>query len=192
MRPRDTILDALPDKAKRLLAAVPVASTREALDTAVRTKTGLSIRYRTVVGKKCRWVLGLGSLVPGSRDHAARFVGLNLDVTDSMEAECALQRMQSGIVHLSRVSAMGVLATMLAHELNQPLTAIAGFVGGVRLYVEAGEPNDRPWKRSQAPSAVCIMQPRSSAGSASRRATQCPSENNQCGGADFYFTARFQ
>ncbi|TWC97718.1 MULTISPECIES: PAS domain-containing protein [unclassified Sphingobium] len=121
-----------------------VASTREALDTAVRTKTGLSIRYRTVMGQKCKWVHGLGSLVPGSRDQAARFVGLNLDVTDSMEAECALQRMQSEIVHLSRVSAMGALATTLAHELNQPLTAITGFVGGVRRYVEAGEPNDRP------------------------------------------------
>jgi len=120
-----------------------LASTREALEKAVRTKTGLSIRYRTVAGEKCRWVLGLGSLVPGSRDQAPRFVGLNLDVTGSMEAEFALQHMQSEILHLSRVSAMGALATTLAHELNQPLTAIAGFVGGIRGYVEAGKPYDR-------------------------------------------------
>ncbi|THD34436.1 MAG: hypothetical protein E7773_14690 [Sphingomonas sp.] len=60
-----------------------------------------------------------------------------------MEAQLALQRMQSEIMHLSRFSAMGALATTLAHELNQPLTAIAGFMGGVRRYVEAGEPRER-------------------------------------------------
>jgi len=121
-----------------------LTSTREALDAAVRTRTGLSIRYRTIAADgQCRWVLGLGSLVAGSRLHAARFVGLNLDVTDSMEATLALQRMQSEIIHLSRFSAMGALATTLAHELNQPLTAIAGFVGGIRRYIEAGEPHER-------------------------------------------------
>lgn len=121
-----------------------LSSTREALNKAATTRTGLSIRYRTVAADgQCRWVLGLGSLVPGSHDRAARFVGLNLDVTESMEAEFALQRMRSEIAQLSRLSAMGAVATTLAHELNQPLTAIAGFVGGIRRYVEAGGPRDR-------------------------------------------------
>jgi two-component system sensor kinase FixL len=121
-----------------------LASTREALDRAVATRTGLSVRYRTVaVDGQTRWVLGLGSLVPGLHDRTARFVGLNLDVTDGMEAEFALQRMQAEIAHLSRLSAMGAVATTLAHELNQPLTAIAGFVGGIRRYVEVGDPRDR-------------------------------------------------
>jgi len=126
------------------LHADDLAGTREALKEAVRTSTGLSIRYRTIAADgQCRWVLGLGSVVQGSRAHAARFVGLNLDITDSMEAARALQRMQSEIIHLSRFSAMGALATTLAHELNQPLTAIAGFVGGIRRYVEEGEPHER-------------------------------------------------
>lgn len=119
-------------------------STREALNTAVRTGTGLRIRYRTIAADgRCRWVLGLGSLVSGSRSRSARFVGLNLDITNGMEAQLALQRMQSEIIHLSRFSAMGALASTLAHELNQPLTAIAGFIGGIRRYVEAGEPRER-------------------------------------------------
>ncbi|THD34435.1 MAG: response regulator [Sphingomonas sp.] len=43
-----------------------VASTREALNEAVRTGTDLRVRYRTVAtGGRCRWILGLGSLVPG-------------------------------------------------------------------------------------------------------------------------------
>jgi two-component system sensor kinase FixL len=121
-----------------------VASTREALHLAVSTGTGLCIRYRTIAADgHRRWVLGLGSPVPGSRAGADRFVGLNLDVTDSMEATLTVQRMQSEIIHLSRFSAMGALAATLAHELNQPLTAIAGFVGGIRRYIETGEPRER-------------------------------------------------
>jgi two-component system sensor kinase FixL len=115
-----------------------------ALEQAVATRSSLSVRYRTVAANgESRWVLGLGSLVPGAYDRAARFVGLNLDVTESVDAEVALQRMQSEITHLSRLSAMGALATTLAHELNQPLTAIAGFVGGIRRYVEVKDASER-------------------------------------------------
>jgi two-component system sensor kinase FixL len=121
-----------------------LASTRMALEQAVATRSSLSVRYRTVAANgESRWVLGLGSLVPGAYDRAARFVGLNLNVTESVEAEVALQRMQSEITHLSRLSAMGALATTLAHELNQPLTAIAGFVGGIRRYVEVEDASER-------------------------------------------------
>lgn len=132
------------DEWSACLHADDLAGTRDALNEAVRTGTSLRIRYRTLDGDgRCRWVFGLGSVVPGARGRRARFVGLNLDITSSMEAELALQRMQSEIIHLSRFSAMGALATTLAHELNQPLTAIAGFVGGIRRYVEAGDPRER-------------------------------------------------
>jgi PAS domain S-box-containing protein len=126
------------------LHADDVSNTRDALHAAVRTGSGLRVRYRTVAANgRCRWVLGLGSLVSGPHGRPARFVGLNLDVTDSMEAGLALRRMQSEILHLSRFSVMGALATTLAHELNQPLTAIAGFVGGIKRYVEEGTPGER-------------------------------------------------
>ena len=132
------------DEWSACLHADDVAITREALEAAVRTRTGLHVRYRTIADDGTRrWVLGLGSLVPASRGRVARFVGLNLDVTDNMEAALALDRMQSEIIHLSRFSAMGAMATTLAHELNQPLTAIAGFVGGIKRYVEEGDPHER-------------------------------------------------
>lgn len=117
-----------------------VARAREALSVAVKTRSSLCIRYRTIaVDGRQRWVLGLGNLVPVSRDRVARFVGLNLDVTESMESTLALQHMQAEIARLSRFSAMGAIAATLAHELNQPLTAIAGFVGGIRRFVEECE-----------------------------------------------------
>jgi two-component system sensor kinase FixL len=40
--------------------------------------------------------------------------------------------LQSELIHVSRVSAMGTMASTLAHELNQPLTAIANYMEAAR------------------------------------------------------------
>ena len=57
---------------------------------------------------------------------------------DRKEAEKEALRLQAEIVHFSRVSAAGEMATSLAHELNQPLASIASFIGGciIRLNKE--------------------------------------------------------
>ncbi len=47
-----------------------------------------------------------------------------LDITERRRAELELREQQLNLVHMSRVSTMGELAASLAHELNQPLTAI--------------------------------------------------------------------
>jgi two-component system sensor kinase FixL len=41
-----------------------------------------------------------------------------------------LQELQSELVHISRLTAMGEMASTLAHELNQPLSAIANYLKG--------------------------------------------------------------
>jgi two-component system, LuxR family, sensor kinase FixL len=59
------------------------------------------------------------------------FTGFIRDLTDKQRAELKLNELQSELIHVSRLSAMGTMASTLAHELNQPLTAIAN-------YLEAG------------------------------------------------------
>ncbi|TMB89505.1 MAG: GAF domain-containing protein [Chloroflexi bacterium] len=49
---------------------------------------------------------------------------MRLDVTSRRQAEAAVQRHVGQLAHLDRVAGMGQLASSLAHELNQPLTAI--------------------------------------------------------------------
>jgi len=49
---------------------------------------------------------------------------MHFDVTARRRAEAAAQRHLSDLAHLDRVAGMGELATSIAHELNQPLTAI--------------------------------------------------------------------
>ena len=56
------------------------------------------------------------------------FTGFIRDLTERQEYEKRLHNLQDELAHVSRVTAMGTLATSIAHELNQPLTAIANYV----------------------------------------------------------------
>lgn len=60
------------------------------------------------------------------------FTGFIRDLTERQETELRLHDLQSELAHVSRVTAMGTLATSIAHELNQPLTAIANYVETAR------------------------------------------------------------
>lgn len=70
-------------------------------------------------------------------DDERVFTGFIRDLTERQETELRLHDLQSELAHVSRVTAMGTLATSIAHELNQPLTAIANYVETARdLLVE--------------------------------------------------------
>ncbi|HEX8193676.1 MAG TPA: PAS domain S-box protein [Allosphingosinicella sp.] len=65
------------------------------------------------------------------------FTGFIRDLTERQQAELRLQDLQSELAHVGRVSEMGTLASALAHELNQPLTAVANYCEAARdLLVE--------------------------------------------------------
>jgi two-component system sensor kinase FixL len=65
-------------------------------------------------------------------DDGRLFTGFIRDLTEIQRAERRLNDLQTELSHISRVSAMGSLASALAHELNQPLTAIASYAEGAR------------------------------------------------------------
>lgn len=67
------------------------------------------------------------------------FTGFLRDLTARREAEAKLQELQSELIHISRVSAIGTMATALAHELNQPLTAIANYVQSTAVLLASYE-----------------------------------------------------
>ena len=58
------------------------------------------------------------------------FTGFIHDITERQETEMRLQDLQSELAHVGRLSEMSTLASSLAHELNQPLTAIASYCQG--------------------------------------------------------------
>ncbi|MBN8814414.1 MAG: PAS domain S-box protein [Sphingomonas sp.] len=96
-----------------------------------------------------RRIIGIGRIVVGQRRDGSEFpmelsvgethseghrifTGFIRDLTDQQRAELRLKELQSELIHVSRVSAMGTMASTLAHELNQPLTAIANYMEGAR------------------------------------------------------------
>lgn len=57
------------------------------------------------------------------------------DLTERYKTEERLRDLQTGLAHMSRVTALGEMASTLAHELNQPLAAIANYLNGARRLV---------------------------------------------------------
>ena len=70
------------------------------------------------------------------------FTGFIRDLTERQKTEARLQELQSELVHISRLTAMGEMASTLAHELNQPLSAIANYMKGSRRLLE-GKDDER-------------------------------------------------
>ena len=68
------------------------------------------------------------------------FTGFIRDLTERQATQRRLHDLQAELAHVARVTAMGTLATALAHELNQPLTAIANYVETARDLLHS--PND--------------------------------------------------
>ena len=73
--------------------------------------------------------LSVGEMRVGERRH---FTGFVRDLTERQENQQRLHALQGELIHMSRFTALGEMASTLAHELNQPLTAIANYLKGCR------------------------------------------------------------
>ncbi len=118
-------------------------------------------RYLTTGERK---VIGLGRVVVGLRKdgttfpmelsvgeatgHGPRvFTGFVRDLTDRQRTQARLEELQAELIHIARVSGMGTMASTLAHELNQPITAVANYVEAVRDLLTELNPDDLPMIR---------------------------------------------
>ncbi|MBL4645207.1 MAG: PAS domain S-box protein, partial [Rhizobiales bacterium] len=59
------------------------------------------------------------------------------DLTDNIQAEKQARKLQSDLHHVSRLSAMGEMASGMAHELNQPLTAVMNYLQACQLIFQS-------------------------------------------------------
>jgi two-component system sensor kinase FixL len=88
--------------------------------------------------------LSIGETAEGAQ---RLFTGFIRDLTERQRTEERLETIQSELIHVSRVSAMGTMASTLAHELNQPITAVTNYVETVRDMLDAPNPDDFPMMR---------------------------------------------
>ena len=69
------------------------------------------------------------------------WIGAAVDVTKEREVALTVQRQRNELAHVARISTMGELAASLAHELNQPLTAILSNAQAAQRFLAADPAN---------------------------------------------------
>lgn len=95
--------------------------------------------------------LAVGEVKSGSRRF---FTGFVRDLTERQQTQQKLQELQAELVHMARFTALGEMASTLAHELNQPLTAVASYLNGARRLIDGGKAADLPLARGALESAA--------------------------------------
>ena len=111
-----------------------------------------------------RRIIGIGRIVVGQRKDGTTFpmhltvgelrsaerhyfTGFIRDLTDQQLTETRLKELQSEVTHMSRFTALGEMASTLAHEINQPLTAISNYLRGSQRLLDRIESPSTPMLR---------------------------------------------
>ncbi len=113
---------------KEILARVHRGERLEHFETVRLTKDGRSVHVSLTVSP--------------IRDSSGRIIGASKtarDITERREWEQRLRELQAELLHASRVSAMGQMASALAHELKQPLSAISNYMNAARRVLTTGD-----------------------------------------------------
>lgn len=95
--------------------------------------------------------LSVGEMHPGTGRF---FTGFCRDLTERHRAEARIQEQQQELLHMARFTALGEMASTLAHEINQPLTAITNYLKGSRRLLEKSTEENAPMLRDAVEKAA--------------------------------------
>ncbi|TPK95899.1 PAS domain S-box protein [Mesorhizobium sp. B2-4-14] len=95
--------------------------------------------------------LAVGEMNPGTGRF---FTGFCRDLTERHRAEARIQEQQMELLHMARFTALGEMASTLAHEINQPLTAITNYLKGSRRLLEKSTEENAPMLRDAVEKAA--------------------------------------
>jgi len=126
------------------------------------------LRYLTTGERR---IIGLGRTVTGMRKDGSTFpmelsvgemhpgtgrffTGFCRDLTERHRVEARIQEQQQELLHMARFTALGEMASTLAHEINQPLTAITNYLKGSRRLLEKSTEVNAPMLRDAAEKAA--------------------------------------
>ena len=112
-----------------------------------------------------RWIREIVHVVQNENNTPIKVRGLMIDITarrnaedDRLQLERELRKRERELAHVARLSTMGEMVAGIAHEVNQPLTAISNFANAAIevLNVESREAEDsvRQWMRQISNEAV--------------------------------------
>jgi PAS domain S-box-containing protein len=97
----------------------------QASEKCIREGADFRHDYRIVMPEgSIRWFGVFAKTFVSPSGKPERMTGVSIDITERKQAEQEIQQQRNELAHLSRVTMLGELSGSLAHELNQPLTAI--------------------------------------------------------------------
>jgi two-component system sensor kinase FixL len=119
----------------------------ETIERARATSPTFEFEYRLVrPDGETRWLISRGRYVKNDRGGIRELIGVAIDVTAQVTANLQLRLQREEMARMSRVSSMGELTASLAHELNQPLTAIASNAAAGKRLLDQGAPDPEMFK----------------------------------------------
>ena len=115
-----------------------VAAAFERMDQGL---TPLDIEYRVVLSDgTLKHLHHIAQAVHDADGRLLKHVGTIHDVTDRRHAQDEARQLQDRLTHFARLSTMGEMAAGLAHEINQPLSAIATYAQACQRFLRLPEP----------------------------------------------------
>src|SRR5207302_8108025 len=119
-------------------------ATDEAIERARAASQTFEVEYRLLrPDGETRWLISRGRYLRNDRGEVSQLIGVAIDITAQFKADLQLQLQREEMAHMSRVSSMGELAASLAHELNQPLSAIASNAASGRRLLTHDSPEPK-------------------------------------------------
>lgn len=114
----------------------------EAIEVACANSPTFEFEHRLLrPDGETRWLISRGRYVRDDRGAIRELIGVAIDVTAQVTANLELRLQREEMARMSRVSSMGELTASLAHELNQPLTAIASNAAAGSRWLDQGPPD---------------------------------------------------
>ena len=101
---------------------------------------GFEIKFKRRNGEVFDVFIHEAPLIDAHGRHAG-WMGSLIDVTERKRAEELTRQQQERLQSTARLVTMGEMASSLAHELNQPLAAIASYNAGCANMIESGAPD---------------------------------------------------
>jgi len=91
-------------------------------------------RFETIRVRKDGGAIAVALTISPILDGSGAIIGASKiirDITAERHSQSRIQELQSELAHVARLSTMGQMASAIAHELNQPLTAVGNYVGAL-------------------------------------------------------------
>jgi PAS domain S-box-containing protein len=118
------------------------AFVEQTVDRAVRERSDLEMDYRIVLTDgSTKYLQSLGHPVIRESGDLVEFVGTVMDVTERKRAEEALREARAELAQVTRLMTMGELTASIAHEINQPLTAVVTSANACQRWLAGPMPN---------------------------------------------------